>query len=106
MPGDQGSTSGAAVYHPGRCKCCTQERTGKSWIYNTGSRCYLSGDGRFCFCQNDACAIAKAGMSNSDGLAIERYQLLSDAFWLLFGFQNSLQRPTLSPFPVVYVKGS
>lgn len=47
-----------------------------------GSGSCLSSDGRFCFCQNDTFAIAKIGMSHSDDLAIERYQLLSDAFWV------------------------
>lgn len=47
-----------------------------------GSRSCLSSDGRFCFCQSDTFAVAKIGMLHSDDLAIERYQLLSDAFWV------------------------
>lgn len=65
--------------------------------------CRVIGD---CFCQNYTFSFAKMGMSNSDYLAIERYQLLPDAFWLLFGFESSLKRQIFSFSTVVYVKGS
>lgn len=46
------------------------------------------------FCRIDTFAIAKIRMSNSDGLAIERYQLLSDAFFCL-GFRFLCRDETL-----------
>lgn len=90
MAADRGIGGSSAVCH----RIVQSAAPGPGWevVGFAGSGCCLPHEGRFCFCQNDTFAAAKMGMPKWDGLAVERYQLLSDEFWLHFGFQISSQR--------------
>lgn len=90
MAADRGTGGSSAVCH----RIVQSAAPGPGWevVGFAGSGCCLPREGRFCFCQNDTFAAAKMGMPKWDGLAVERYQLLSDEFWLHFGFRISSQR--------------